>query len=214
MLIDGMDYASAVEVLRPMIERFDNEPAFAKEIDGGPKFNRNRNPLDEAEQTTSYTSSLRGLYHYYRAQDLIRGGDLESAKADLRIALKADPSNVDVAITMWKNRDDSSWNQESDQAIQEVLNRFRRTIPELERAVRSNGPNEEATYRKDYADALNTYAWTLVSTARISRRPSNAANSRAAWLPGTQRISTLLPAVISGSEKPLKLSKLKRKRRH
>ncbi len=165
MLVDGMDHEGAVEVLQPLIDRFEKEPAFARDIDTDPTFGNQGGALGNREGAT-YTSSLKAAHLHNRAIAKIKSGKLEEAKQDLRDAWKADPDNVDVAITMWKNRADPEWNSESEQAIQQAIKEFRDVIPKLERDVRGSGANDLATYEFTYANTLNTYAWVLVSTDR------------------------------------------------
>ena len=164
MLVDGLDHAGAVEILKPLIDRFEKEPSFARQIDRDPDFSR-ENGIDDAPVAT-FSESLSAQYLHFRAIHQIKSNHLEDAKQNLRDALKADPDNIDIAITMWKNRSDDDWNRESEIAIQKAVHHFREAIPKLERAVRSNSPNDFATYQKAYVNTLNTFAWLLVSTDR------------------------------------------------
>ncbi len=188
MLVDGMDHAGAVEVLEPLIERFEKEPAFAREIDDDPNFGSRGSVLGNQDSAT-YTASLKALHLHNKAIAKIKEGKLEDAKQHLRVAWKADPDNVDVAITMWKNRADPEWNSESEQAIQQAIKEFRDVIPKMERDVRGSGTNDLATYESNYANTLNTYAWVLVSTDRdletaleCSQRACRLSPNNAAYL--------------------------------
>jgi tetratricopeptide (TPR) repeat protein len=165
MLVDGMDHEGAVEVMKPLIERFEKEPAFAREIDNDPSFNYGGAVVGDREVIT-YTASLRGVYLHNRAIAKIKAGNLEDAKQDLRDAWKANPDNVDVAITMWKNRADEEWNRESDRTIEKAIQEYQEIIPTLERELKVSGANELATYEYSYANTLNTYAWVLANTDR------------------------------------------------
>ncbi|MDZ4851300.1 MAG: hypothetical protein SGI77_18580 [Pirellulaceae bacterium] len=165
MLVDGQDYAAAAEVMKPFADRFKREPAFAHEIDRDHKFSR-VNSLLEEEKIGSYSERYTSNFLYYRGWDNMRSGKLEDAKQDLRKAWKLDSSNIDIAITMWKNRSDEAWNRESELAVEQAVKQFRQALPKLEREIQSNAPNEFASFQLDYAEALNMFAWTLVCTDR------------------------------------------------
>ncbi len=166
MLADGLDYASAVEILKPTIDRFEKEPSFANDIDHDPRFSFGRMSVFENAEAATFSNGLRSKYLHYRATSKIDAGDLSQAKQDLRDAIKADPENIDISITMWKNRGDEDWNRESEENVVNAIKKYREAIPKLERALRSNSSNDVATYQFEYANTLNTYAWILVCTDR------------------------------------------------
>ena len=166
VLVDGQDYAGAVEIMKPTMDRFEKEPSFASDLNNEWSSRRSRGSVLEEREMPSYTEIFRSDYLYYRAHLKINSGDLNTAKQDLRDAFKANPANIDVAITMWKNRGDEEWNLESENAVQKAILGFRAMIPKLERLVRSTSPNDVATYNDEYAETLNAYAWLLVCTDR------------------------------------------------
>jgi tetratricopeptide (TPR) repeat protein len=164
LLADGLDYAAAAAVLQPLIERFEKDVMFAKEIDSD--FEDDRDDIFGVP-APSFTKQLRATYLFYRAKAKIASGELETAKPDLREAVQLYPENIDVAITMWKHRDDEAWNREGDQRIAEAIERFREALPRLERKSRLNHNRHEfATNLQLYTIALNTYAWLLACTER------------------------------------------------
>jgi tetratricopeptide (TPR) repeat protein len=163
-LADGLDYEKASEIMSPMVEKFKADPTFAKEIDEDYRFAQ-RDPI-EGEKATTFTEIFRSDFLYRRALAAIRKGDLPSAKPDLREAYQLSPANIDIAITMWKNRDDAAWNKEADNAVQDSIDRHAAQLPKLEQSARSKSPTDSATARLQYANTLNTYAWLLVCTDR------------------------------------------------
>ncbi len=169
LLADGAEFDKAAELMKPMVERLESDSAFAKELDADFGLFQNETSADGDDST--FTDRFRANYYFYRAKTLVKNGDLNSAKADFREALRLHPANIDIAIMMWKNRDDEAWNREADKAVDDAVKHFAAILPKLERAVRMYGPNDFATHRKNYANALNTYAWLLVCT---DREPENA----------------------------------------
>ncbi len=166
VLVDGQDYAGAVEVMKPTIDRFEKEPSFARDLNHDWTSRRSRGSVLEGREMSTYTEMFRSDYLYYRANLKINSGDLNAAKQDLRDAFTANPENIDVAITMWKNRGDEKWDLESENAVNTAILSFREMIPKLERLVRSASSNDVATCKDEYAEILNAYAWILVCTDR------------------------------------------------
>lgn len=162
MLADGQDYRSAAEVMRPMIEMFDAEPAFAREVNS--EFNQMG--VNDELSTASRTQTYRSYYLHFRAQALKKEGDVEKAKADLNLALEADRGNVDVIISMNKLDGNDEWKKATDGHLAAAVKKYRVTLPKLERAMNQAGPADFASYRRSYANTLNTYAWLLVCTKR------------------------------------------------
>lgn len=161
LLSDGQDYMGAVETLKPVLDQMDADPTFAKEIDEQFNFNWS---TESSASSPDYSVALRARYLHLRAQDKIRRGELQSAKPDLREAWKLDRSNIDIAITMWKNRDDASWNAEAEKAVEEAIGDYRSIVPSQERIARAYGRQDSATTRYNYGQTLNTFAWLLVCT--------------------------------------------------
>ncbi len=162
LLVDGAEYGKAAQVMLPMVERFESDPTFTKEIDGDSLL---RNvPAEPGNSTVTLSRILRSNFLYYRALDKINRGDLATAKQDLRESFQLFPDNIDVAIAMHRIRDDAEWNEESNGIVEKTLAGFRTELTRLEKAARINGPGEVATHRKSYSTMLNNYAWLLVGT--------------------------------------------------
>jgi tetratricopeptide (TPR) repeat protein len=182
LLADGAEHGKAAKVMLPIVQRFESDPIFAKEVDGDSLFRDS--PREPGSSDVPFSKIFRSTFLYYQALDKIKRGDLESAKPDLRESFQLFPDNIDVAIAMHQNPDDEVWNDETKKIVDNSLANFREELVRLEKAARTNGPNEIATYRESYATQLNNYAWLLAGTNRDLSTALEASQKSCALDPG------------------------------
>jgi hypothetical protein len=181
MLSDGEDYYGAEKALRPLVERFESEPEFAREID-------NDIPAQTVflpeERAILQSQRMRSLWLYFRAKSKLQSNQIDSAWEDLQAALVSDPENVDIIISMMEMTDASDPKQlsgrveksmapqvkmperrdEAKKAFASAVLAFRESLPRLEKNLRTSSDSDRATHQSHYSIALNTYAWLLAST--------------------------------------------------
>ncbi len=181
LLSDGEDYYGAEKALRPLVERFDAEPEFAREIDNDiPP----RTVFLPEERAVLESQRIRSLWLYMRAKSKLQSNQIDSAWEDLQAALVSDPENVDIIISMMEMTDASDPKQlpdiveksmapqakmpqrrdEAKKAFASTVLAFRESLPRLEKNLRTSSDSERATPQSHYSIALNTYAWLLAST--------------------------------------------------
>lgn len=181
LLSDGEDYYGAEKALRPVVERFETEPEFAREIDNDvPPWT----VFLPEERAVLKSQRIRSLWLYFRAKSKLQSNQIDSAWEDLQAALVSDPENVDIIISMMEMTDASDPKQlperveksmapqakmsqrrdEAKKAFASAVLAFRESLPRLEKSLRTSNDNDRATPQSHYSIALNTYAWLLAST--------------------------------------------------
>jgi len=173
MLADGEDYAAAEKVLRALVERFEIDPDFVRETDEVTPI-----PIFLPDgRTVLYSQRVRATWLYYRAKAKLLNSQSESAWDDLQQALVCDPENVDVTIVMMgltknverevietQKGNQVATRKQAEKAFATTVVAFRETLPRLEKNLATSSNNDGATHKKEYSNALNTYAWLLSST--------------------------------------------------
>ncbi len=154
MLGDGEKYEQAAEAWKPLVDRIENEPMFAKQIS-------NDFP---GTYDGKIIENVVARYHYFRGQSENAKGNSAVAREELKKAFVLYDENVDFLIAMSRVEGDESWKSFTQQNISKVLNRYREQIQAAELAAVQGGPRDSASVQGELAKFLNESAWLNAST--------------------------------------------------
>jgi tetratricopeptide (TPR) repeat protein len=154
LLGDGEKYEQAADAWKPIVDRIQNEPMFAKQI-------ANDFP---GTYDGRIIENVLARYHYLRGQSENAKGNHAAARDELRKAFELYDENVDFLIAMSRVEGDESWKSFTQQNIEKILNRYREQIQAAEIAAVQGGPRDSASVQGELAKFLNESAWLSAST--------------------------------------------------
>ena len=154
MLGDGEKYQQAADAWKPLVDRIENEPMFAKQIS-------NDFP---GTYDGKIIENVVARYHYFQGQSENAKGNSAAAREELKKAFALYEENVDFLIAMSRVEGDESWKTFTQQNISKVLNRYREQIQAAELAAVQGGPRDSASVQGELAKFLNESAWLNAST--------------------------------------------------
>lgn len=141
-------FGPAVEVLKPLVERFENEPMFAAQL------------RLESEVVTMIISA----YYQYSGDAAHANGDDQAAMGSYRKALQASKENVDAILGMYRLDLNEADQLERRNLQQESVARLSKLVKDLEKFIKDRPAFNSGGYSLELAIQLNSLAWLIANT--------------------------------------------------
>jgi tetratricopeptide (TPR) repeat protein len=144
MQFDHADYETAAESLFPLIKAFDEDNKLGPLYVEVQRFDEARRGIILPDE-----DMLICRYHAYRAAQYREAQDWQRERDELEIAIKADPTDADVLIAMYRVPEASdAWRASTRKQIAQMANEFQQKIDEA--------PGDPTSY--------NQWAWLVSNT--------------------------------------------------
>ncbi|WP_146519690.1 tetratricopeptide repeat protein [Stieleria varia] len=137
----------AVKWLEPVVERAEKDNKFQNRI----------------SILLLSAASLRSKVEYQRALSQMKSGQIDAAKKSLVTAINANPTDINIIITMMQidDENDPAWTAVISRYWTQSIGRLKSDIASYEARMRRGIP---IAARDDLAESLNQYAWLVSNT--------------------------------------------------
>ena len=129
--------------------------------------------------------SIEARMHYFRAMHLERVGEADKSRELLAKGLKADPTDPDVLIAMYRSPDaPEEWRTQTVKRIEEAASLIQARIQSLEAVKRDDN--------KDLANDCNHYAWLVSNTVGDYQEALKQSQRSLELIPGSPELTDTL----------------------
>ena len=127
---------------------------------------KDRNILGTMARRGQQPGEVRSRMHYFFAEHFRRQGDVQKQREHLEQGVKADPTDADVLIAMYRIENaDEDWREMTRKHIQHAVEVFRDRIRRTEqRVANADDEQERELYKARLASANNQLAWLVANT--------------------------------------------------